>query len=228
MPLSVQVQYSRKCPIISSSCYNSSLFTWTVVYLTAAKFKPLIFTVSGFALSNVANICIFMILYDFCLLTGLEAEAEAYCREPAGTLKPGIGSRWDPWPYICSMSRPLFCFVFPFVDPPCWQRRGWSFIYIYNGVYLLHLTPPEVTFTPSISRVALNSLLTNPTKNCWSPLTERLHSNGRGADLQKTSHVIPGQRLHWCAGCYLATSNKHSFIETQLLLLLVLVCLLSR
>jgi hypothetical protein len=42
-PLSVQAQYSRKCPIISSSCYNSSLVTWTVVSLTAAKFKPLIF-----------------------------------------------------------------------------------------------------------------------------------------------------------------------------------------
>jgi hypothetical protein len=51
-PLSVQAQYSRKCPIISSSCYNSSLVTWTVVCLTAAKSKPLIFPVSGFALSN--------------------------------------------------------------------------------------------------------------------------------------------------------------------------------
>jgi hypothetical protein len=39
-------------------------------------------------------------------------QAEAYCRQPAGTLKPGIGPRWDPWPYICSMSRPLFCFSF--------------------------------------------------------------------------------------------------------------------
>jgi hypothetical protein len=33
--------------------------------LTAAKFKPLIFPVLGFVLSNVANICI---LYNFCLL----------------------------------------------------------------------------------------------------------------------------------------------------------------
>jgi hypothetical protein len=47
-----------------------------------------------------------------------EAEAEAYCRQQAGTLNPGTGPRWDPWPYICSMSRPLLCFVFPFVDPP--------------------------------------------------------------------------------------------------------------
>jgi hypothetical protein len=44
-----------------------------------------------------------------------EAEVEAYCRQPAGTLTPGIGRRSDPWPYICSMSRPLF--FLPFVDP---------------------------------------------------------------------------------------------------------------
>jgi hypothetical protein len=67
-PLSVQVHYSRSCPIISNFCYNSSLVTWTVVWLTAAKFRPLIFPASRLALSNVANISIFMILYGFCLL----------------------------------------------------------------------------------------------------------------------------------------------------------------
>jgi hypothetical protein len=36
--------------------------------MTATKFKPLIFSVLGFALSNVANIFIFMNLDDFCLL----------------------------------------------------------------------------------------------------------------------------------------------------------------
>jgi hypothetical protein len=35
-----------------------------MVHVTAAKFKPLIFSVSGLALSNVANIFIFMILDD--------------------------------------------------------------------------------------------------------------------------------------------------------------------
>jgi hypothetical protein len=39
-------------------CYNGSLVTWTVVMLTAAKFKPLIF--SGFALSYAANMFICM------------------------------------------------------------------------------------------------------------------------------------------------------------------------
>jgi hypothetical protein len=43
------------------------LDTWAVVHMTAAKFKPLIFSVWGLALSNVTNIFIFMILDDFCL-----------------------------------------------------------------------------------------------------------------------------------------------------------------
>jgi hypothetical protein len=64
--LSVQAQYSTSCLIISSSYYNS-LVTWTAVWLSAAIFKPLIFPVSRFALSNVRNIRIVMVLYDFCL-----------------------------------------------------------------------------------------------------------------------------------------------------------------
>jgi hypothetical protein len=32
-----------------------------------------------------------------------EAEAEAYCRQSAGTLNPGTGPRWDPWPYILAI-----------------------------------------------------------------------------------------------------------------------------
>jgi hypothetical protein len=36
--------------------------------LDAAKFRPPIFSVLGFAFSNVTNVCIFMILYDLCLL----------------------------------------------------------------------------------------------------------------------------------------------------------------
>jgi hypothetical protein len=55
--------------LTNSSRHNGSLDTWTVVNTTAAKFKPLVFPVSGFALSNIANIFVFMILYDFCLLT---------------------------------------------------------------------------------------------------------------------------------------------------------------
>jgi hypothetical protein len=42
--------------------YNGSLVTWTVVSFTVAKFKPLIYSMSGFALSYTANMFILMIL----------------------------------------------------------------------------------------------------------------------------------------------------------------------
>jgi hypothetical protein len=55
-------------PISSSFRYNSSLVIRTVICLTAAKFKPLIFSMAGFALSNIANMFVAMIYNDFCLL----------------------------------------------------------------------------------------------------------------------------------------------------------------
>jgi hypothetical protein len=67
-PLSAQGQCSRSCHIICSLYYNSSLDTGMVICLTAAKFKPLVLSVLGFALSYVADISISMILYVFCLL----------------------------------------------------------------------------------------------------------------------------------------------------------------
>jgi hypothetical protein len=48
--------------VTSSLRYHDSLDTCTVLHMTAAKFKPLIFSVSGFTLSNVANIS-FLSLY---------------------------------------------------------------------------------------------------------------------------------------------------------------------
>jgi hypothetical protein len=55
--------------LVTSSLHNNdSIVACTLLHMTAAKFKPLTFSVSGFALSNVANIFIFMILDDFCLL----------------------------------------------------------------------------------------------------------------------------------------------------------------
>jgi hypothetical protein len=54
-----------------SSNYRKSLDTWTVVQMTAAKIKPFIFRVCGFALSNIAHIFIFMIVNDFCSSSAL-------------------------------------------------------------------------------------------------------------------------------------------------------------
>jgi hypothetical protein len=55
-------------PILRILRYNGSLVTWTVVGLTTAKFKPLIFSMPGFTLSYTSNMFILMILYDFRLL----------------------------------------------------------------------------------------------------------------------------------------------------------------
>jgi hypothetical protein len=41
----------------------------------------------------------------------VQSRAVAYCRQPASTVTPGIEPRWDPWPYVCSMSRLLFFFL---------------------------------------------------------------------------------------------------------------------
>jgi hypothetical protein len=54
-------------PNLHILCYNGSLVTWTVVSLTTAKFRPLTFSMSGFAFSYTANTFILMILYEFCL-----------------------------------------------------------------------------------------------------------------------------------------------------------------
>jgi len=60
-PSSVQALYSRSC-----LCCGS-LDTGAIVSLTAAKFKPFIFPVLSFALSNITNIFITVVLYYFCL-----------------------------------------------------------------------------------------------------------------------------------------------------------------
>jgi hypothetical protein len=56
-----------------------------------------------------------------------QSRAVAYCWQPASTVTPGIEPRWDPRPYIYSMSRLLF---FPsFVVPPSIKREGLDFFY---------------------------------------------------------------------------------------------------
>jgi hypothetical protein len=52
-------------PILRILCYNGSLVTRTVVGLSTANFKHLIFSMSDFTLSYTVNIFILMILYDF-------------------------------------------------------------------------------------------------------------------------------------------------------------------
>jgi hypothetical protein len=59
--MSVQAENSRSCSFLTSLGYNGSLVIWTVVRLIATKFNPLVLSVRGFALSNIANIYIFVV-----------------------------------------------------------------------------------------------------------------------------------------------------------------------
>jgi hypothetical protein len=116
-PLSVQAQYSRSCPIISSSCYNSSLVTWTVVWLTAAKFKLLIFSVSQSRSRS--------------LLPATSRHAQSWLRAPLGPMAI----------YLFNVKTfVLFCFSFRWSS--LLTKEGLVF-YIYIMVFtyytLLHL-----------------------------------------------------------------------------------------
>jgi hypothetical protein len=66
---SVSTDFAKQImPILHILLYNGSLVTWKVASLTTAKFMPLVFSVSDFALFYTVNMFILMILYDFCLL----------------------------------------------------------------------------------------------------------------------------------------------------------------
>jgi hypothetical protein len=49
---------------------------------------------------------------DSLISTSQQSRAVAYCRQPARMVTLGIEPRWDPWPYICSVSRLLSFFFF--------------------------------------------------------------------------------------------------------------------
>jgi hypothetical protein len=72
-----------------------------------------------------------------------QSRALAYCRQTASTATLGIEPRWDPWPYICSVSRLLFVCVF-FGCSSFDKKGGVGLFYNYNFI-ILHLIPPGVT-----------------------------------------------------------------------------------
>jgi hypothetical protein len=63
--------------------------------VTTAKFKSLIFPMSGFALFYVANIIILMILYDFCLLPAQFCYTIVYIRKVESRVQ--IADPCAPW-----------------------------------------------------------------------------------------------------------------------------------
>jgi hypothetical protein len=66
-----------------------------VISLTAAKFKPCIFSMSGFTLSCASNMFILMILYDFCLLPAQFYYMIVYVRKVESHVQ--IADRCAPW-----------------------------------------------------------------------------------------------------------------------------------
>jgi hypothetical protein len=77
-----------------------------VVQLIAAKFEPFVFSVLSFALANVANMYMFMILYDFlCCLPSFVTESYM-CGILNATCKSRVGMRLGKLPAV---RRILFC-----------------------------------------------------------------------------------------------------------------------
>jgi hypothetical protein len=83
--------------ILRILCYNGSLFTWTVVSLTTAKFKPHMFPMSGLAFpySYSTNMFILMILYDFCLSPAQFCHIIVYTPKVESCVQ--ITDRYAPW-----------------------------------------------------------------------------------------------------------------------------------
>jgi hypothetical protein len=100
--------------------------------------------VGGMMFPSVHKLAVAAVVIDVALpFPGIFcAEAEAYCRQRSGTLTPGIGPRWDPWPYICSMSRPSFFFLSLILL----IGKGGVFTY-YTLLHLRLLSPPSQDFS---------------------------------------------------------------------------------
>jgi hypothetical protein len=91
-------------PSLRILCNNGSLVTWTIVSLTTA-FKPLIFSISDFALSYTANLFVLMILYDFCLFPAQFCYIILYMRK--------VWKSWANGRPMCTQENFLWC------EEPC-------------------------------------------------------------------------------------------------------------
>jgi hypothetical protein len=86
-----------------------------------------------------------------------ESRAVAYCRQPVSTVTLGIEPGWDPWPYICSVSRLLF--FFSFFRCSFFDKKGWVRLF-YNWCSLTtpystrgHIEVGAELLAPIVSRI---------------------------------------------------------------------------
>jgi hypothetical protein len=72
--------------------------------MTTARFKPLVFSVSGFALSYIANMFILMILYDFCVSPAKFCYVIAYIGQVESRVQ--IAGQCESWKNYPSLHSP--------------------------------------------------------------------------------------------------------------------------
>jgi hypothetical protein len=147
MPLLVQARYSILCPVRSSSGYNGSSVTWTVVCLTAAKLKPLyglricpILQTWAFSWFWISACCLRNLPYN---RTRTDCEKAYAYHEPT-----------------CSLENCQWCGRLV-VGRPSWREHE-SVIYSYNLLSLSGPSPAELVITCLVwdYRVPLLSPLT--------------------------------------------------------------------
>jgi hypothetical protein len=93
------------CPYLYSINLHNSLRTHSILVLVLSTAEP------SWTLFHDGFVSL---THGFSGMTDCkeQSRAVAYCRQPASTVTLGTEPLWDPWTYICSVSRLLFFFFF--------------------------------------------------------------------------------------------------------------------
>jgi hypothetical protein len=150
-------------PILHILCYNGSLVTWTIVSLTIAKFKLLIFSMFGFALLCTANMFMLMIL---CVLCYVMLRPTASRPVWVSSTHLGLTTRFLFLSDICG-----------FVDVGCslWQENR---SVVYNCCWS---SPAQSFLAPSpVGLVTIFYCLRFETSSTWRVRSPYLYPSGTG------------------------------------------------
>jgi hypothetical protein len=205
-------------PILHILCCNDCLVIWTGVSLTTSKFKPLIFSMSGFTLSYTTNMFILMIPYDFCLFPAQFCYIIIYMWKVKSCVH--ITDRSAPWKVskvkVKVMLRPTVQSAsLSWNKAPIWGLRPdlitvrqlqacWCEALSLTRGRVCRL--PDSVSSSSTSLVSMYNFVPKYSYNHFARTMHRKHtwrdrypasllarwllpSNGLGTDLQKTRHV---------------------------------------